>query len=95
MKAHTRTVNGKKLVWVPGGIETRMGGKWMEEGEAAQMGFFNKFSRDRESLRGMQEGRGSPVDPSAGGGNLEVIDHVGSLHPTPLWAVGSAAGHGR
>ncbi len=56
VRANVKVMNGKRYVWVPGGIETRMGGRWVEEGtEGARISTSNRKGEDGEVLRHIQE----------------------------------------
>ena len=94
-KANVKHMNGKRYVWVPGGIETRIGGKWVEEGsEAARLSPAARSRVDGETSRGDREMRSSSLEPRGNGGgfNLEIMDHTGSLHPAPLRALAMGDG---
>ena len=93
-RRNVKTMNGRTYVWVPGGIETRIGGKWIEESDAP-MSSSNGKAGLGDAIRGMQEGRGTPFSGSSGT-SLEIIDNVGTLHPNPLlFAASPAPGPGK
>lgn len=85
LPSNMKIVDGKRYVWTPGGIESRVG-KWVEEGTKDLQ--LPTSTVSRTSAAAMRDGdgsRGSKGDTmSMGARHLEIIDKSGSLHPTPF-----------
>lgn len=69
VRANVKIMNGKRYIWVPGGIESNIGGRWVEEGsEAARLSTSNRKGEDGEFLRRVQDQAGnSGVQPDGFG----------------------------
>ncbi len=85
LPSNVKIVDGKRYVWRPGGIETRVG-KWVEEGtKDHQLPASTGIQTSAAAMREGDGSRGSKDDPSSTGARrLEIIDQSGSLHPTPF-----------
>lgn len=60
VRANVKVMNGKRYVWVPGNIDSRMGGKWVEEGsDEARLSTSNKKGGDSDFLRNRQDQSGN------------------------------------